>query len=140
MSATWTGALAGGALIGLASGALMLGIGRIAGIAGVFGALVEGGRRTAGWQIAFVAGLLAAGIAGGLWAPQAVGTPAASPLLLVVAGLLVGAGTTLANGCTSGHGVCGLGRFSARSLVAVATFLATGIGVTLVARHMIGGA
>lgn len=139
MSADWTGALAGGVLIGLASGALMLGIGRIAGIAGVFGAIVGRGRRVEGWQLAFVAGLIAAGIASAMFRPSGAGTLAASPLLLVAAGLLVGVGTALANGCTSGHGVCGLGRLSVRSLVAVVTFLVTGIVVTFIARHVIGG-
>ena len=66
--------------------------------------------------------------------------PAKDTLHKIGAGLLVGAGTTLANGCTSGHGICGLALFSTRSLVAVATFLTTGFAVTFVLRHIVGGA
>jgi uncharacterized membrane protein YedE/YeeE len=131
----WMAALAGGALIGLASGTLMLGLGRIAGISGIFGGVVGPVRVESAWQLAFVAGLAVAGVIAlltGLWTTPARVT---SVPLVVAAGLLVGAGTTLGSGCTSGHGVCGLARFSARSLVAVGVFLATGIATTLLARH-----
>ena len=141
MSSAWINALIGGALIGVASGSLMLALGRIAGISGVFGGLVKPTPEDWKWRLAFVAGMIAAGsiaaIYGG-WFPL---EPLAStrPLpLLIAAGLLVGAGTSLANGCTSGHGVCGLALFSTRSLVAVATFLGTGFIVTYVMRHLLG--
>lgn len=141
MNNAWINALIGGAMIGLASGSLMLALGRVAGISGVFGGLIKPTTEDWTWRVAFIAGMIAAGgvaaIAGG-WFPL---TPLAStrPLpLLIAAGLLVGAGTSLANGCTSGHGVCGLALFSTRSLVAVATFLGTGFIATYVMRHLLG--
>jgi uncharacterized membrane protein YedE/YeeE len=132
----WIQSAAGGAMIGLASGALMLGVGRIAGISGIFGGVVGPIRRTWSWEYAFVAGLLAAGavaFATGLWTPP---TRHQSLPLVAMAGLLVGFGTTLGNGCTSGHGICGLSRFSARALVAVMTFMGTGMVVTYAMRHL----
>ena len=129
-----------GALIGLASGALMLGLGRVAGISGIFSGVVGPISARLRWEYAFVAGLLVAGalaVATGLWTP-----PARQQALPLVAfgGLLVGFGTTLGNGCTSGHGVCGISRLSARSIVAVVTFMATGMVVTFVLRHLVGSA
>lgn len=150
MNALWINAIIGGALIGLASGGLMLGTGRIAGVSGAFGGLVSGGLVNRGttkpvagetaWRLAFVLGLIATGMllmAFGAWtpAPQRQSLP-----LVIAAGLLVGIGTTLANGCTSGHGVCGIARLSVRSLTAVATFLGTGFAATYVLRHLIGSA
>ena len=141
MNDAWINALIGGTMIGLASGGLMLSVGRIAGISSVLGGLIKPAHADWQWRLAFLAGMIAAGavaaIAGG-WFPL---TPLAStrPLpLLIAAGLLVGAGTSMANGCTSGHGVCGLALFSTRSLVAVATFLGTGFIVTYVMRHLLG--
>ena len=135
MSNSWLWAILGGALIGAASGGLMLGLGRIAGISGVFGGLVKPLRGDWGWRLAFVAGMMVAGAVAtltGAWTPPA----STQPLLLVIgAGLMVGIGTSLANGCTSGHGICGLALMSTRSLVAVASFLGTGIAITFVLRH-----
>ena len=135
MSNSWLWAILGGALIGAASGGLMLGLGRIAGISGVFGGLVKPLRGDWGWRLAFVAGMLVAGAAAtltGAWTPPA----STQPLLqLLGAGLLVGVGTALANGCTSGHGICGLALMSTRSVVAVASFLGAGIALTFVLRH-----
>ncbi|MFT3816630.1 MAG: YeeE/YedE thiosulfate transporter family protein [Rubrivivax sp.] len=134
-------ALIGGALIGLSAVLLFALIGRIAGISGIVGGLLDrrpaGGR---GWRIAFVLGLIAgaalAGAAlGGRFGATRIGYP---PLLLVAGGLLVGYGTALARGCTSGHGVCGLARLSLRSLAAVAVFLATGIVTAVLLRHGLG--
>jgi uncharacterized membrane protein YedE/YeeE len=129
---------AGGMLIGLASGAMMLALGRVAGVSGALAGVLEleHGR----WKLGFVAGVIFAGVAArglGGWSPPAtsVSIPVAA-----LAGLLVGAGSRLANGCTSGHGVCGLSRLSVRSMVAVATFLASGIAVTYVSRHLGGPA
>lgn len=128
-------AAVGGALIGLAASLLMLLTGRIAGIAGILGDLVDlaGGDRV--WRLAFVAGLIAAPLAlaaGGhaLSAPTMPGW-----LVVVIAGLLVGFGTRLGNGCTSGHGICGIARLSPRSIVATATFMATAMLVVVVMRH-----
>ena len=135
ISNAWLFAAIGGAMIGIASGGLMLGLGRIAGISGVFGGLVKPVNGDWGWRLAFVAGMLVAGAAAtltGVWTPPA----STQPLLqLIGAGLMVGIGTTLANGCTSGHGICGLALMSTRSLVAVACFLGTGIAMTFVLRH-----
>jgi uncharacterized protein len=114
----------GGLLIGLASWLLLAGLGRIAGIGGITcGALRESGIH-AWWRWAFLVGLVAGGALFAQWLP-APALPARSPALLVVAGLLVGFGTIKGAGCTSGHGVCGLGRRSLRSLVAVLTFMGT---------------
>lgn len=137
-------ALAGGGLIGLVAAMLFLGLGRIAGISGMLGSLLDERSEEAGWRLLFLAGLL---LAPGLWAVIAPGgLPLPAPTIdvpggwavLVVAGLLVGFGTRLANGCTSGHGVCGLARFSRRSLVAVLCFMASGMATVFVSRHVIG--
>lgn len=137
----WT-ALGGGALIGLAAAGFILLLGRIAGISGIVGGLLDGaapGDRA--WRVTFTAGLLLAPAAwwliGSHW--PAVEMHTSAPLL-VVAGLLVGYGTRLGNGCTSGHGVCGLARLSPRSLTATLTFMATGFLATFLLRHVFGGA
>jgi len=114
-------------MIGAASALLLLTHGRIAGISGIAGRLVQPPERDRAWWFAFLGGLVLAGVVSAAIAPAAIGTPARSPLMVVVAGLLVGFGTRLGSGCTSGHGVCGLSRWSARSLVAVATFMTTGM-------------
>jgi uncharacterized membrane protein YedE/YeeE len=126
MPTTWLLALAGGAMIGAASALLLLTHGRIAGISGIVGSLIPPAVRDRTWRLAFLAGLLAAGALAALAAPAAVGASVRSLPLVIVAGLLVGLGTRLGSGCTSGHGVCGLSRGSTRSLIAVATFMATG--------------
>jgi uncharacterized membrane protein YedE/YeeE len=133
-------ALIGGALIGLSALILVLLDGRIAGIAGIVGRL--GYLRTGdiAWRVAFILGLIAApalyALAGGRL-PDV--TPLASPGVILAGGLLVGFGTRLGNGCTSGHGVCGIARFSPRSLVATAIFMAVGIATVFVTRHVLGG-
>lgn len=121
--------LIGGVLIGLSATGLLLFNGKIAGISGIVGGLLaplEPGDR--GWRVGFVAGLLAGGAAIAARAPElfAMGVERSTGAL-VVAGLLVGFGTRLGSGCTSGHGVCGLARRSPRSLAATATFIATGM-------------
>ncbi|MFY2763614.1 YeeE/YedE family protein [Arenimonas sp. MALMAid1274] len=135
----WIPALAGGALIGLAATVLLGLNGRIAGISGIaWNALVETGAERR-WRRAFLAGLV---IGAGLWFAMAPGVaPARSgfPLPLLLAGaLLVGIGTRLGSGCTSGHGICGLARFSPRSLAAVVVFMGTAVATTTVVRHVIG--
>lgn len=132
-------ALVGGALIGLAAVLLLLANGRIAGISGIVGGVVEGADDV-GWRLAFVAGLilgpLVTTLIGGM--PPVIQVEA--PLwLVVVAGLLVGFGTRLGSGCTSGHGVCGLARLSPRSLTATLAFMGTAVVVVFVVRHLIGG-
>src|SRR5436189_6185274 len=121
MSYAWLDALLGGALIGLAAAILLAGTGRVAGVSGVLGRLIA--PHTApdrGWRIAFLLGLAAPGAIAALVAPPAI--VSVRPLALIaVAGVLVGVGTCMGNGCTSGHGVCGLARLSKRSLVAVLT-------------------
>jgi uncharacterized protein len=136
-------ALAGGGLIGLSASVLLLVNGRIAGISGILAGLVHAPGDRA-WRLAFVSGLLAAAPLAGLLLPQHV-FPAALPpemqegLRLLVAGLLVGVGTRMANGCTSGHGVCGLARLSLRSLAAVAVFMGAAFAMVFVVRHVLPG-
>ena len=128
-------ALLGGAFIGLATAMLLLLNGRIAGISGVLGGLVDREPGQTGWRTLFLAGLLAGGAVARLLAPQTLG-PIATPLpLLALAGVLVGFGTRLGGGCTSGHGVCGISRGSLRSIVATGTFLVVAGLVVLVVRH-----
>jgi uncharacterized membrane protein YedE/YeeE len=119
-------ALAGGSMIGAAAALLFLTHGRIAGISGVLGSLLPPVPRDLGWRLAFLAGLVGSGVVAAVVAPGAVGASVRSPLLVLVAGVLVGFGTRLGSGCTSGHGVCGLSRLSPRSMVAVVTFMTTG--------------
>jgi len=128
-------ALAGGVLIGFAAAIALVAHGRIAGISGtVHRALDRDGG--APFRLAFLVGLVGVGGLVALAWPAAIGAAVRDIPTLAVAGLLVGAGTTLANGCTSGHGVCGIGRGSQRSLVAVGTFMATAaITVALVGAH-----
>jgi uncharacterized membrane protein YedE/YeeE len=137
---SWAAGLAGGALIGLGAAMLLWSIGRIAGISGIASGALEGAAGDRAWRIAFLAGMMIAGAVALQIVPapprmQTGGTP-----LLVAAGFLVGFGTRLGNGCTSGHGVCGLGRLSRRSLAAVAVFMAAAMATTLVMRHALGTA
>lgn len=130
-------ALAGGALIGLAAVLLVLFNGRIAGISGIVAALLPPRPQPGAWRLAFVGGLLAAPWLYQLFSPlPAASSPSAWPVL-VLAGLLVGFGTRLGSGCTSGHGVCGLSRLSMRSLVATLVFMATGCATVFVVRHLL---
>lgn len=133
----WVTALLGGVLIGGAATLLLWLNGRIAGISGIVAGVLMPRNGEVAWRVAFLVGLIGAGAAylwlvPGAYAPRQ-GFP---PLLLVVAGLLVGFGTRMGNGCTSGHGVCGLGRLSLRSLAAVLTFMATAVVTTYIVRHV----
>ncbi|MEY4512607.1 MAG: hypothetical protein RLZZ450_4729 [Pseudomonadota bacterium] len=120
-------ALVGGGLIGVAASVLLLASGRIAGISGILGGLLTPTRGDRSWRIAFLFGLLVSGAVAAWIAPHSIGSSPRSLPLLVVAGLLVGVGTRLGNGCTSGHGVCGMSRLSPRSLVATVTFITAGM-------------
>ena len=135
MIETFLPALAGGVVIGLASGGLYLLAGEIAGITGIVRSAIRGPSR--GWQLAFVAGIMVAGLAGGALSGQdfTAGIEAIPLGLMALAGLLVGLGTDLGNGCTSGHGVCGLSRLSKRSLVAVLIFMAAAVVTVFLVRH-----
>jgi uncharacterized membrane protein YedE/YeeE len=141
----WIQALLGGVLIGLAAALLLLAQGRIAGISGLLGSLLGGLRGGAAarrgqvaWRGSFVFALLLTGALLARVEPErfrTIGMP--SWPILLVGGLLVGFGTRLGNGCTSGHGVCGLGRGSPRSLFATLTFMATAIVTVLLTRHFL---
>jgi uncharacterized protein len=129
--------LLGGVLIGGAASGLLFFNGRIAGISNIFGNLLPPSGEDAPWRFAFVAGLLAGGLLLLFAYPVAFSTgPPASLPVLAIAGLLVGIGATVGNGCTSGHGVCGLGRRSARSLSAVITFMVTGAVTVYFVNHL----
>ena len=133
-------ALAGGIMIGLAAVLLMAANGRIAGISGIVGRLLPPvPQGEAAWRVAFLAGLFIS--------PALVGAASGAALditvspniaVMVAAGLLVGFGSALGNGCTSGHGVCGVARLSRRSVAATVTFMATAIATVFVVRHVIG--
>jgi uncharacterized membrane protein YedE/YeeE len=133
-------ALMGGALIGLSAALMIMLNGRVAGISGIVGGTLAGRRDDLAWRLAFLVGLIA-----GAWllGPAAGLTPAihlrAGTAALIAGGLLVGFGTRLGGGCTSGHGVCGLARLSVRSLVATGLFMAAAALVVFLARHVIGG-
>lgn len=127
----------GGVLIGLSAGLLLLFTGRLAGISGILGGAFLG-KGDRGWRLAFLGGLLTGGAALMAFAPGSFSLPPSSKLAVVVAGVLVGVGTQLGSGCTSGHGICGLPRLSLRSLVAVLTFIATG-ALTVVLVRQLGG-
>jgi uncharacterized membrane protein YedE/YeeE len=131
--------LAGGVILGLASALFILVNGRILGISGILGGLFAPKPGDVGWRIAFVLGMLAAPAVMGLLAPAGSISPPrieAGFLTVAIAGLLVGFGTRLGSGCTSGHGVCGLSRLSPRSLVATGTFMAAGFAIVFVMRHL----
>ncbi|MCE2573430.1 YeeE/YedE family protein [Motilimonas eburnea] len=130
-------ALAGGMLLGLSAVILLLFRGRIAGISGILSGLFTPHRGDTSWRVLFLVGMMLGALALiplGFSIPD---MPSSSWLIYVVAGLLVGIGTKLGNGCTSGHGICGMGRFSVRSVVATLVFMAVAIAVVLI-RQMLG--
>lgn len=132
--------LLGGALIGLATANLMLLTGRIAGVSGIFGGLLAWQPGDRAWRLAFVAGLIAAPLIATLaGAPLPRPAMAANLVLVAVGGLLVGFGSRMGSGCTSGHGVCGLARLSPRSIAATLIFMGTAVVTVAVVRHGFGG-
>lgn len=131
--------LVGGALIGIAAGLYLLAAGRLAGISGMLESVLRPQRAGAGVALAFLVGLPLGALATAFFWPSAllaIDVTSRAPVL-IAAGLLVGFGTRLANGCTSGHGVCGLPRFSIRSIAATAIFMATAMATVFVARHVL---
>lgn len=138
-SFTPVSALVGGALIGVSAALLLLLNGRIAGISGIVGGLLQPTSGEVAWRVAFLAGLVVAPLAyagaGGALPPVTLDAPLG---VLALAGVLVGFGTRLGAGCTSGHGVCGIGRGSRRSLAATGVFMATAVATVFVTRHLLG--
>lgn len=134
---SWVMALAGGVLIGLAATLLLWLNGRVAGVSGILNGVLFPTTGDTAWRVAFIVGLV---VAGGAYiafvpdAPQPRGD--FSRLGLLASGVLVGFGTRMGNGCTSGHGVCGIGRLSMRSLAAVLVFMMTAMATTFVVRHL----
>ena len=132
--------LVGGIVIGIAALVLLRFYGRIAGISGVFGGLFPFNTGETLWRLVFVAGLVTGGVILSFLHSDAVTFELAySNPALILAGLLVGVGSRMGNGCTSGHGICGLGRLAPRSVVAVLTFMATGILAAVVGHQIFGG-
>lgn len=132
-------ALVGGVLIGSAAAVLLWFNGRIAGISGIFNGLLNPQRGETSWRALFVLGLIGGAALYVLLNPMAYAPRRGFPLvLLVLGGFLVGVGTRMSGGCTSGHGICGLGRLSPRSLVATMIFVFTGMLTVFVVRHLLG--
>ncbi len=131
--------LIGGLLIGVAAAVLVLFNGRIAGISGILGGLLGLPRNDMTWRIAFLAGLVGAPILASALGHPVIPDIEAGWGEILIAGFVVGVGTRYAGGCTSGHGVCGISRGATRSLIATATFMATGFVTVFVQRHLIGG-
>jgi uncharacterized membrane protein YedE/YeeE len=138
MNPLWIDAVVGGAMIGAAAAGLLLVNGRIAGVSGILGNAIRGVEGI--WRYAFLLGLIAAP----LWTPMlglpyAIAHHRADLAMIALAGLLVGIGTRIGSGCTSGHGVCGIANVSLRSLTATIIFIATGMLTVFVVHHLIGG-
>ena len=133
-------AAVGGALIGLSAVLLMALTGRIAGISGIFAGLINPETTDRAWRAAFIGGLIAAPLAAALLG-HTVPTPRmpGSYIVVVIGGLLVGFGTRLGSGCTSGHGICGIARLSPRSIVATGVFMMAAIIVVALTHHVFGG-
>ncbi len=130
---------AGGMLIGIATAILVLFNGRIAGVSGILGQALNGGIvRDNLWRIAFVMGIIAAPALWQIWVGEIEIVIQTNALWLMIAGLLVGVGTSYGSGCTSGHGICGLSRLSMRSLIATLSFMISGMVTVYIMRHILG--
>ncbi len=130
----------GGVLIGLSAAMMMLFHGRIAGISGIVGGLLGPKPGEVGWRLTFAAGLLLGGLILGFVHPSGFAVEVVrSPVAIIAAGVIVGFGTRLGSGCTSGHGVCGISRFSPRSILATLTFMGTGAVTAAAVTHLLGG-
>lgn len=137
MALEWFYALLGGFLIGISASILLLTHSRVAGVSGIFHGLLTRPTADGAWQLWFIVGLIAAGF--GFYSLRPEMFPATIELstpMLIGAGLLVGIGTKIAGGCTSGHGVCGISRFAFRSVVATMTFMAAGIATVYAVKHL----
>ena len=133
----WINGLIGGILIGISATILLAFNGRIAGISGMINSAITFNQKDA-WRWLFICGMLLGGVIYEfILAPQPTPTSAFTPLKMIIGGFIVGFGTRMGSGCTSGHGVCGLGRLSVRSLAAVMTFLSTAFVTVFVVRHLI---
>jgi uncharacterized membrane protein YedE/YeeE len=130
--------LVGGALIGLSCALLWILNGRVAGISGILGQLLAPLPGDARWRLTFLGGLVAGGLVMDAFAPASFSAPAGGTGTLIVAGLLVGFGTRLGNGCTSGHGLCGISRLSPRSLVATCVFMGVGMLTVFLVGRLVG--
>ena len=132
-------ALTGGVLIGLSASVMLLFNGKVAGISGILAGVLRPMRADTMWRAGFIGGLLAGGLILRRFLPNAFDFGSLRSLgALTIAGLLVGFGTRLGNGCTSGHGVCGVARLSTRSIAATLTFIGTGAAVVYVGNHLLG--
>ncbi len=130
--------LVGGLLIGLAAALLLLANGRISGISGIVGGLLAPRSRDVGWRVVFVVGLVLGAVAYALATGGAIPVAMQTSLpVLLVAGLLVGFGTRLGSGCTSGHGLCGIARLSKRSIVATSVFFGVAILTVFLTHHVL---
>ncbi len=140
MPIEWLFALMGGVLIGVSVTAMLWLNGRVTGISGIFNGLLSYKKGDMSWRVAFVIGLVAGGFVVEVIHPGSVGNILDYGwVTAAVAGLLVGFGTVLGSGCTSGHGVCGMSRLSPRSTVATLTFMGFGVVTVYIFRHLIGG-
>jgi uncharacterized protein len=128
--------LIGGIIIGLATALLLILNGKIAGISGIVGGLLSNTTSDKAWRLAFVIGLMISPLIWQLFTALPTISVSNNAPLLIIAGLLVGVGTRIGSGCTSGHGICGLSRFSLRSIVATGTFMTIGILTTTLIRHV----
>ena len=130
----------GGVLIGLAAIGLLLFNGRIGGISGIFGGLLNAEKGDTAWRAIFLFGLVAGGLLLSITNPNALEIHIdRSVLAIIIGGLLVGIGSRLGSGCTSGHGVCGVGRLAPRSLIATFIFISTGVFSAYIVNHLLGG-
>lgn len=137
MEQSWIAALVGGAIIGLSVSLMLLWNGRVTGISGIVGGSLKPTAGDLGWRLLFILGLLLGGVTLAILNPGVFsGSISHSWVQVVVAGLLVGFGTSLGSGCTSGHGVCGISRLSPRSLAATLSFILAGVAAVAIFRNM----
>jgi uncharacterized membrane protein YedE/YeeE len=137
MHPDWINALCGGILIGIAVSLMLLWNGRVAGISGIIGGVLRPNNGDTSWRWLFLLGLVGGGFALRLFQRDVFGTPLAMPdWSTIVAGALVGLGTSMGSGCTSGHGVCGMSRLSIRSIVATFIFILSGIGTVFLIKKL----
>lgn len=141
MTTEFTFAFVGGVLLGFASLMMLYFNGKILGISGIVGGLLQKSRENRLWRLSFLLGLFAGGICLRLFYPESFRfTLERTPVAIVIAGILVGFGTRLGSGCTSGHGICGISRLSPRSLMATLTFMGFGAVTVYVINHLLGAA